>query len=225
MNDCHSSDDNQKLRPWRPFTPVPMTCKPHPKNPTIVTQPQHKSQIKSVLTGLSNKPCWEYKYSSNWCKNWKDGRLYNSAWTSTTVDKTDGWTGSGNTTSLSADSGSEGLLLDVEEEVDGVACADPDDLTLPLLPDFGFFLGTSNSAEIGSQYRALSFRAANLAKTCWWEYNISGRGPGSGKTEYQCKYSERPNDMLPTTLLQYEWPFTPVSATDTSHPNNYNATS
>ena len=40
-------------------------------------------------------------------------------------------------------------MLDVEEEVDGVACADPDDLTLPLLPDFGFFLGTSNSTEIG----------------------------------------------------------------------------
>ena len=59
------------------------------------------------------------------------------------------------------------FLLDIEEEVDGVACAIPDDLTLPLLPDFGFFLGTSNSAEIGSQYRALSFRAANLAKTCW----------------------------------------------------------
>ena len=31
------------------------------------------------------------------------------------------------------------FLLDIEEEVDGVACADPDDLTLPLLPDFGFF--------------------------------------------------------------------------------------
>ena len=225
MNDRRSGDDDQKLHYRQPFTPVPTTCKPHPKNPTIVTQPQHKSQIKSVLTGLSNKPCWEYRYSCNWCKNWKDGRLYNSAWTSTTVDKTDGWTGSGNTNSLSADSGSEGLLLDVEEEVDGVACADPDDLTLPLLPDFAFFFGTSNSAEIGSQYKAFSFRTDNLSKTCWWEYKISGRGPGSDGARYQCDYSERPNDTLPTTLLRCEQPFTPVSATDTSHPNNYNATS
>ena len=84
-----------------------------------------------------------------------------------TVDKTEGSTGSGNTTSLSADSGSDGLLLEVEEEVEGFACDDPDDLTLPLLPALGFFFGTSNSAEIGSQYKALSFRTANLSKTCW----------------------------------------------------------
>ena len=65
------------------------------------------------------------------------------------------------------DNSPDHLLLDVEEEVDGVACADPDDLTLPLLPDFAFFLGTSNSAEIGSQYKAFSFRTDNLSKTCW----------------------------------------------------------
>ena len=39
------------------------------------------------------------------------------------------------------------------------ACADPDHLTLPLLPDFGFFLGTSNSAEIGSPYRGIVFQS------------------------------------------------------------------
>ena len=68
---------------------------------------------------------------------------------------------------MSADSGSEGLLLEVEEEVDAVGCADPDDLTLPLLPDFDFFLGTSSSAVMGSQYKTLSFRTASLSKTCW----------------------------------------------------------
>ena len=58
-------------------------------------------------------------------------------------------------------------LLEAEEEVDAVGCADPDDLTLPLLPDFGFFLGTSSSAVMGSQYKTLSFRTASLSKTCW----------------------------------------------------------
>ena len=93
--------------------------------------------------------------------------MYSSAWTSVTVDKTEGSTGSGNTTSLSADSGSDGLLLGVEEEVDGFACDDPEDLTLPLLPALGFFFDTSNSAVIGSQYKTLSFRRVNLSKTCW----------------------------------------------------------
>ena len=122
---------------------------------------------------------------------------------------------------MSADSGSEGLLLEVEEEVDGAAWDDPEDFTLAPFPDFDFFLGTSNSADIGSQYRALSLRAASLSRTCWCEYKISGRGPGSDKIEYQGKYSERPNDTLPTTLLRSERLFTPVSATDASPRENH----
>ena len=207
--------DDHIIRYRGPVNPQP---KPHNKN-TITAK-----ESKILLTGLSNKPCSEYRYSRSWCKNWNDGRLYNSVWTSTTVDRTDGWSGSGNTTSLSTDSGSEGLLLEVEEEVDAVGCADPDDLTLPLLPDFGFFLGTSSSAVTGSQYKTLSFRTASLSKTCWWEYKTNGRGPESGKTKYQVKYSERPNDTLPTTLLWYEWLFTAVSMTDGSLASNDKAT-
>ena len=49
-------------------------------------------------------------------------------------------------------------------------------------------------------------------------------GPESGNTKYQVKYSERPNDTLPTTLLRYERLFTAVSTTDESLTSNDKAT-
>ena len=105
--------------------------------------------------------------------------------------------------------------------MDGAAWDDPEDFPLVPLPDFDFFLGTSNSADIGSLYRTFSLRAASLSRTCWCEYKMSGRGPGCDKIEYQGKHSERPNDTLPTTLLRYERPFTPVSVTNASPRENY----